>query len=76
MQKFNLTINILVKWGELMSKSQDRYDKEHCVQVKMKLNKKYDADILDRLNSVDNKQGYLKSLIREDLKTRKVHQSL
>lgn len=58
-----------------MSKSQDKYDKEHCVQIKMKLNKEYDKDIIEKLNSVDNKQGYLKFLIREDLKTRKIHQS-
>ena len=34
----------------------------------MKLNKKTDADILEKLESVDSKQGYIKELIRADLK--------
>lgn len=49
-------------------KSQDKYDKENTVQVKLKLNKKTDADILEKLESVDSKQGYIKELIRADLK--------
>ena len=30
--------------------------------------KNQDADIIEKLNSVDNKQGYIKRLIREDAK--------
>ena len=48
--------------------AKERYDKANTVQVKLKLNKKTDADILDKLQSVDNKQGYIKELIRADLK--------
>lgn len=48
--------------------SQKKYDKENTVQVRLKLNKKTDADIIEKLNSVENKQGYLKNLIREDAK--------
>lgn len=33
----------------------------------MKLNKKYDADIIGKLDTVGNKQGYLKRLIRDDI---------
>lgn len=48
--------------------SKSRWDKENTVVITMKLNKNQDADIIDKLNSVDNKQGYLKELIRADIK--------
>ncbi len=44
------------------------YDQTHTRQVKMKLNLRTDADILAKLNSVPNKQGYIKELIRKDIK--------
>ena len=34
----------------------------------LKLNKKTDADILAKLDETENKQGYIKHLIREDIK--------
>lgn len=33
----------------------------------MKLNLVYDADVLEKLDSVPNKQGYIKELIRKDI---------
>lgn len=36
-------------------------------QVKLKLHKKNDADILEALERSGNKQGYIKSLIRADI---------
>lgn len=44
-----------------------KWDKANTVQIKMKLNKVNDADILEKLESVGNKQGYIKELIRRDL---------
>ena len=49
-------------------KAQEKYDQRATVQVKMKLNRSTDADILAKLDSVSNKQGYIKSLIRADMK--------
>ena len=43
------------------------YDKANTVGVYIKLNKKTDADIIEALKDV-NKQGYIKALIRRDLK--------
>lgn len=43
------------------------YDASNTIQIRLKLNKKTDADILDRLNAVPNKQGYIKGLIRSDM---------
>ena len=48
-----------------------RYDKANTQDVRLKLNKKTDADILDHLASLPNKQGYIKSLIRADLEKQK-----
>lgn len=48
-------------------KSQEQYDKNNTVQVRLKLNKKWDKDILKKLEEVGNKQGYIKKLIRKDL---------
>lgn len=47
--------------------AQDKYDKANTVQFKMKLNKKWDKEIIEKLNSVDNKQGYIKGLIKADI---------
>ena len=49
------------------SEAKTRWDRENTVVVTMKLNKNTDADIIEKLDSVDNKQGYIKRLIREDL---------
>ena len=48
-------------------KSQEKYDKQNTVAVKLKLNKKTDADILEALEKSGNKQGYIKSLIRKEI---------
>jgi hypothetical protein len=45
----------------------NRYDKEHCRGIYLKLNLRTDADVLKKLDSVPNKQGYIKDLIRRDI---------
>ena len=44
-----------------------KYDSANTIQVHLKLNKKTDADILEKLGTVTNKQGYIKELIRADI---------
>ena len=46
---------------------QNRYDAANTVQIKMKLNKKTDSDILEQFEKVGSKQGYIKALIRADI---------
>lgn len=48
--------------------SKIRYDRANTKQVLLKLNLNTDNDILQRLVEVGNKQGYVKKLIREDIK--------
>lgn len=49
---------------------QTRYDKKNTRRITLKLNLKIDADILEQLDSTGNMQGYIKELIREDIKKR------
>lgn len=44
-----------------------KYDKTHTTGVFLKLNNETDKDILERLSSVPNRQGYVKQLIRDDI---------
>lgn len=53
---------------ESEKRAKIKYDQANTTQIKMKLNKKTDADIIARLESVGNKQGYIKELIRADMK--------
>ena len=49
------------------SKASMKYDAENTKRVFIKLNLKTDADILEQLEKVGNKQGYIKELIRKDI---------
>lgn len=44
-----------------------RYNDKNIVQVHVALNRKTDADILAWLEQNENKQGYIKQLIRKDM---------
>lgn len=44
-----------------------KYDAANTKRISLKLNKKTDKDILNKLSSVDNMQGYIKGLIRRDM---------
>ncbi|MCD7903378.1 MAG: hypothetical protein LUF91_06400 [Oscillospiraceae bacterium] len=46
---------------------QDRYHKAHTVSVNIRLMKNTEQDIIQKLNSVPNKAGYIKALIRADI---------
>ena len=50
---------------------QERYKKKNIKQLKIELNLKTDEDILQKLESVPNKAGYIKSLIRKDIEENK-----
>lgn len=48
-------------------KNYDEKNKGKFRNVHIKLNCETDKDIIDKLESVDSMQGYIKSLIRKDL---------
>lgn len=53
---------------EAQLKAGYKYDAENTRQVHLKLNRRTDKDVLEKLDSVPSKQGYIKELIRADLK--------
>lgn len=48
-------------------KAQKKYDAKNTKQFHLKLNRNTDWDVLEKLDSVPSKQGYIKQLIRADL---------
>lgn len=44
-----------------------KFTKEKTISVNLRLNKNTDADIIAKLETVDSKMGYIKSLIRADI---------
>lgn len=55
---------------EAQKKAQKRYDeanKDKFRMIHLKLNKDSDADVIEKLESVNNMQGYIKELIRADI---------
>ena len=48
--------------------AQAKYDRENTKKIVLKLNLTSDADILAMLDSQLNKQGYIKNLVRKDIR--------
>jgi len=53
--------------SEARKRANARYDAKNTKQVKLKLNLKTDADIIQKLESVPAVQTYIKALIRADI---------
>lgn len=49
-------------------KAVNKFNKEKTKCVNLRLNLKTDADILEKLDNVPSKMGYIKELIRNDIK--------
>lgn len=49
------------------TKAVNAYHKRASRQYHLELHKVNDADIICKLDTVDNKQGYIKTLIRRDI---------
>lgn len=48
--------------------AQARYDKENTYRINFKFNNRTDADIVEMLKSVDNRQAFVKAAIRAYIK--------
>lgn len=53
--------------GTSRTKAANAYHKRASKQYHLELHKENDADIIRKLETVDNKQGYIKTLIRRDI---------
>ena len=56
---------------EAQKRASAKYDRSNTKQMLLKFNINTDCDILEQLDKVSNKQGYIKSLIRSDMVSRK-----
>lgn len=50
------------------SKYNTEYNKANTVAINIRLNKKTDADIITALESVNNKSGLIKWLLRQEIR--------
>lgn len=55
-------------------KASKKYDKANTIMTAIKLNKNTDKEIIEKLESVENKQGYIKQLIRNEINAKKPRQ--
>ena len=54
------------KTSKAQVKAVEKYNKANTVTICIRLNKYNDRDIIEILDKVDSKQGYIKDLIRYD----------
>lgn len=57
----------MMQEGQKKLDPRARYDAKNTRRIAIKLNIGTDSDILAKLDALENKQGYIKSLIRKDL---------
>lgn len=55
------------KTSDAQLRAVAKYEAANTTRMSLKINKKTETDILDRLKAQDNVQGYIKRLIREDI---------
>ncbi len=53
--------------SEAERRAKVRYQKKVMRQVSLKLNMNQDKELIDKLDRVGNVQGYIKSLIKQDI---------
>lgn len=56
------------KTSDAQKKAAAKYDKAHTRLITLKLNTKTDKDVLARLDAVPSRQGYIKELVRADIR--------
>lgn len=56
---------------EANKRASKKYDQKYTKMVSVKLNKRTDADIFEYLDRIDNKQRYIKALIRKEIEEAK-----
>lgn len=56
--------------SEAQKAADARYKAANTKQIKFVLNKRTEPELIEYLESVDNVQGYIKSLIRADMQSK------
>lgn len=60
---------------EALNRAREKYDAANTRQYKIKLNNNTDADLIEYLDGSANKQGTIKSALREQIKRRQINES-
>lgn len=56
---------------EAQKRAREKYNKENYKVINFKVNKKTEKELIDHLEAQENKQGYIKELIRQDIEMQK-----
>lgn len=56
----------MAKQTQAQLRAKERYNKANTITLCLRLNKNTDKDIIDILDKVGSKSGYIKELIRQD----------
>ena len=56
---------------DAQKRASAEYNKKKTVQIALRLNVETEKDIIDQLNKVPSKMGYIKELIRKDIENNK-----
>jgi hypothetical protein len=59
-------------WYENKIKRNAEYNKNNTVRLEIKINKNTEAEILQHLEQIPNKSGYIKNLIIFDMQKKKL----
>lgn len=59
---------------EAQKRASAEFNKRKTVQVALRLNIETEKDIIDQLNQVPSKMGYIKELIRKDIASNKIRE--
>lgn len=59
----------MINMPDARSRASTKYNKNNVKQIKLNLNLKTDADIIEALEKVKNKQGFIKQLIRQAMES-------
>ena len=62
--------------SEAKRKANAKSDKKNSKVITIKFSKNKDKEILDYLDNLDNKAGYIKELIEDDLKSKGIIKEL
>ena len=57
--------------NEALAKAQKKYREEHQTLISFRFYRTSNKDILDRLEQEQNRSGFIKKLIREDIQRHK-----
>ena len=49
-------------------KASNKYNKANTTSFTFRFNNEHDSDIIDHLQGLDNKNGFIKEVIRENIK--------